>query len=187
MPLGALPDDSPLHDVHSGKQVGAAVPTVVVGLSLGHPGSEEKYRLGPVEALDLSLLVNAEHEGVLGGIEVEADHDPQLLLKVAIVAPLVVFESVGLQSSGLPDARHGVGTNPVLGRHQADRPLGRVVRLGVEGIVDDRPDLRVRQRGRPPGRGSSCSMPARRKRRNRPLQRAQVLRWVYSSAAICLS
>lgn len=154
MPLGALPDDAPLHDVHSGKQVGSAVPTVVVSLPLGHPGSEGKDRLGSVEGLDLGPFVNAEHESVLREIEAEADHVPQLLLKVAIGAPLVEFESVGLQSSGLPDARHGVGTNPLPGRHQADRSLGRVVRLGVEGIVDDRPDLRVRQRSRPPGSGS---------------------------------
>ena len=32
--------------------------------------------------------------------------------------------------------------------------MGRVVGLGVEGIVDDRPDLRVRKRCRTPGSGS---------------------------------
>ena len=46
---------------------------VVVGAALGQAGLHRQHRLGAIQRLDLGLLIDAEHDGVLRGVEVEAD------------------------------------------------------------------------------------------------------------------
>ena len=54
---------------------------VVVGVPLDLARSHRQHRLGPVERLDLGLLVDAEHDGTVGRVEVEADDVPDLGLE----------------------------------------------------------------------------------------------------------
>ena len=73
MPAMQLADDLAGGDVEGGEQRGGAVPSVVVGLALGLARPHGQQRLAAVEGLDLRLLVDAEHQGAVGGVEVETD------------------------------------------------------------------------------------------------------------------
>jgi hypothetical protein len=144
----ALLRDLPTQDVEGGEQVGDAVPPIVVGLALGNPPMQGKDRLGAVQRPDLGLLVDTEHEGVLEGIEIQADDVQYFLLQVLVRTALVVLESVGLDPTGPPDLMDGVGTDPEAGRHRSGRPVGGIRWLGTESVMHDGPDGGVRdQRG----------------------------------------
>lgn len=56
-------------DPQRGEQGGGAVPDVVVGAALDQPGLHRQHRHDPVQGLDLGLLVHAEHDRVLRGIQ----------------------------------------------------------------------------------------------------------------------
>ena len=56
------PGDAPNYlaggDIDSGKEIRGAVPLVVVGATRDLPGPQREHRMGPVEGLDLRLLVD---------------------------------------------------------------------------------------------------------------------------------
>ena len=60
-------------DLQGGEQAGDAVPGIIVGLPLGDPGPHRQDRLCPLQGLALALLVDAQDDGVLGRVQVEAD------------------------------------------------------------------------------------------------------------------
>ena len=64
VPVFAEPGDLPGGDLQGGKQRGGAVPDVVMEL-LGMPGLHRQRLLGPVQRLDLGLLVHTQHDRVL--------------------------------------------------------------------------------------------------------------------------
>src|SRR5271154_7212433 len=103
MPLVALPHDLPAEDIEGGKQISGPVPPIVVGRTFGDSLAQREDRLGSIQRLDLGLLMHAEHQGVLGRIEVESDDVPKLFFEVLIGAELVVLQSVGLEPTGSPD------------------------------------------------------------------------------------
>jgi hypothetical protein len=93
-----------------------------------------------VEGLDLTLLVEGEHHGALGRVEVEAHDVAQLGHEGGIAGELEAAHAVGLEPVGVPDARNrGVMEAGGLG-HQAGAPVcchvGR--RRGAQGALDDR-------------------------------------------------
>jgi hypothetical protein len=57
-----------------GEEGGCAVPPVVMGAALDLPGTHGQQGLGAIQGLDLALLIHAEDEGLVRGIQVEA-HD----------------------------------------------------------------------------------------------------------------
>jgi hypothetical protein len=65
--------------VEGGEEAGDAVADVVAGAPLRRSGHHRQHRLGPVEGLDLGLLVDAEHDRLVRGVEVEADDVADLL------------------------------------------------------------------------------------------------------------
>lgn len=67
--------------VQSSRQGGGAVADVVVGDALHVAQTHGQQRLGPVQGLDLGLLVNVEHHRHVGLIEVKADDVAHLLDK----------------------------------------------------------------------------------------------------------
>src|ERR1700757_4443699 len=71
MLLHAAPDDLAFEHVEGGEQRGGAVALVIMGHGGGTPLLQEQARLGAVERLDLALLVDREHEGMLGRIDIK--------------------------------------------------------------------------------------------------------------------
>src|SRR3954447_8974896 len=70
----ALADDLPLEHVERGKQRCRAVTLVVVCHRPAAAALHRQSRLGAVECLDLRLLVNREHQRVLGWIDIKANN-----------------------------------------------------------------------------------------------------------------
>jgi hypothetical protein len=64
----ALADDGAGLDVERGEQRRRAVPLVVVGPPLDLPGAHRQQPLGPVEGLDLRLLVDQSTSARSGGL-----------------------------------------------------------------------------------------------------------------------
>lgn len=71
-------------DFQGGEQGGGAVPDVAVGGAFGQSGAHRQDRSGPVEGLDLTFLVHAEHDGVFGRVEVEPDDVADLGVQVGV-------------------------------------------------------------------------------------------------------
>src|SRR5512132_3441273 len=103
-----------------------AVTGIIVGAALGLPGAPWQQGLGAVQSLDLTLLVHAQHKGVLGWGHVEPDDVAHLLPDERLARELEDLDPVRLQSEGFPDAvdcrrrvTHRLG-------HRAQRPMRRI-------------------------------------------------------------
>ena len=114
VPLLAQPGHLPGRDLQRGEQGGGAVPDVVVGALLGVAGLHRQRLLGPVQRLDLGLLVHAQHDRVLRRGQVQPDDVGDLGLQLGVGGEL---ERVGLPR-----------LDPVLLPHRGDR-----------GMVDPQP------------------------------------------------
>src|ERR1039458_8001727 len=66
-------------NVERREQVSSAMPDIVMRPLLGHTGHHRQYRLGPVKGLHLGLLVYAQHDRVLGRIQVQPGNIVDLL------------------------------------------------------------------------------------------------------------
>ena len=70
----ALSDDRTVEHVEGGEQRGRAMTLVVVGDAFDIAEPHGKYGLGSFEGLDLALLIDAKHHGLVGRIEIKPDH-----------------------------------------------------------------------------------------------------------------
>ena len=64
-----VPITFPSSSIEGSKERGGPVPVVVVGLPGGEALAEWQQRRRPVERLNLALLIDREHQGVVGRIE----------------------------------------------------------------------------------------------------------------------
>ena len=87
----ALADDLSIERVQCGKQSRGAVTLVVVGHRAASAALHRQSRLGPVERLNLALLVHAQDDSILWRVKVQPNNVGQLLNK-----PLVFREFEGL-------------------------------------------------------------------------------------------
>ena len=83
-----LGDDRSVEDVQRGEERGRPVPLVVVRQRSRPALLHRQARLRPVERLNLALLVDAEHQAVFGGIQVEAHHIAHLLVELRVSTEL---------------------------------------------------------------------------------------------------
>ena len=60
-------------EIHGRKQIGGAVPLVVMGQSRTPPALHWQRRLGAIEGLDLGLLIETEDDSPLGRVQIEPD------------------------------------------------------------------------------------------------------------------
>src|SRR5262245_63309887 len=87
----------PFEDIQRGKERGGAVPLVIMRLARRHPWPERQDRLRAVERLNLTLLIDAQHERLRGRIQIEADDVSQLAHEIRIPAELERLDAMGLQ------------------------------------------------------------------------------------------
>lgn len=111
MLLHAASDDLAFEHVEGGKQGSGAVAFVVVCHSGGAPLLEGQARLGAIERLDLALLVDREHDGMLGWIDVKPHHVMQLLDEVGVVRELELPDAMRLQPVRSPDTLNRAGAD----------------------------------------------------------------------------
>ncbi len=95
-----------LQHVQGGEQGGHAVALVIVGHGSGPTLLHRQARLGTVQGLDLRLLVDAEHHGMGGRIDIETDDVADLGGELRIVGQLESADAVRCQAVGPPDPLH---------------------------------------------------------------------------------
>src|SRR5215472_12117791 len=147
MPKVDLADHGAVEQVERGEEGGSAVALVVMGHGPAAPLLEGQSRLGPVEGLDLTLLIDAEHDRVFGRIQIEPDHVGQLFDEARIVGEFEAGDPVRLQLMCSPDPVHGVWADTHGLGHGSAAPMGGPRRLAVEGGLDYGLDL-LRRDGR---------------------------------------
>ena len=137
VPGFALGDHRTSGYVQGGKQRCGAVAVVVVGAPLDVAQAHRQQRLGAVQGLDLRFLVNAEHNCLIGRVEVEPDDVADFLDKKRIVGELERFLAVGLQGEGLQPAVRRTFGDACSSRQGASCPLrAAVCGLALQGPID---------------------------------------------------
>ena len=73
MPVAAhaLADDLAVEDVEGSEQGGGAVALVIMGHRTATAALHRQPRLGAVERLDLALLIDRQHQGMLRRIDID--------------------------------------------------------------------------------------------------------------------
>ena len=149
-------------DLQRGEQRGGAVADVVMGGLLRQAGSHRQDRRGPVQGLDLRLLVDAQHDRVLGRVQVEPDDVADLRLQLRVGGELERLPPPRLQPPLAPDPRHPHIRDPQLAGQQPARPVRhpQLLRRRLQRREHDR-DLVDLRRPAWLGRSSSPPIPSR--------------------------
>jgi hypothetical protein len=121
--IAGVRGDLPRGDLQRGEQRGRAGPLVVVGAPLGQARGDRQHRRGPVQRLDLALLVHAHHHRLLRRSEVEPDHVPDLRIQLRIGGELERLGTPGLQPVLAPDVGDSHIGDPHLRGQQPRRPV----------------------------------------------------------------
>jgi len=87
-----------------------------MGASLGDARSQRQHKLRPIECLDLTLLVHAQHHGLQRRIHVQPDDVAHLIDEHRIAGELERLLPMQLQAEGSPDARNGGLLQPAFAR-----------------------------------------------------------------------
>ena len=157
----ALADHPAGEHVERGEQGRGAVAFVVVGHRPGPALLHRQARLGAVERLDLALFVHAEHDRVLGRVQIQADDIDELLLEARVVGELERLHLVRLQAARGPDPLHRRRADPVRLGHRPAAPVRLTDRLLVQRRLDDLGDLLRRDRRLPtPARAAHPRTPS---------------------------
>jgi hypothetical protein len=96
------PNDLPGRDVQGGEQAGDPGTEVVVGAALGHARQHRQHRLGPVQRLDLGLLVHTQHQRPLGRIQGQPDHVADLVDALRVARQLEPSGRWGVRRTAFP-------------------------------------------------------------------------------------
>jgi len=122
-----------------------------MGSPLGDTRRHRQHRLFPIQRLNLGFFVHAQHDGPVRRGHVKADDILHLVDEQRIGGKLEGLTAMWLQAEGGPDpADRGVRQARHRG-HRADRPMGGVLRRGVQRPFDDLGHLVVRYCAGPAG------------------------------------
>ena len=106
MPLLAQPVDFPGRRIEGSKQRGRAVALVIVRHGGAAAFLHREAGLCAVQRLYLALFIDAQHQCMLGRIQIQPNNGLQFLGELRIVADLEALHTMRLQAAGPPDARH---------------------------------------------------------------------------------
>jgi hypothetical protein len=105
-PVGCA-DDLAGGGIERREERGSSVPAVVVSAQLGQSRTHRQDWLGPVQGLDLALIVGAEDERPLRRIEIQPNDVAHLLHQLRISVQLEGVRTVRLEPEGAPDPQCG--------------------------------------------------------------------------------
>lgn len=138
----------PVATSRAANRVQGAVADVVVGGLLRGGGQHRQDRCGPVERLDLRLLVDGVDRGRDRWGQVRADQVADLLDQVRIGRDLELVLSPGLEPEGTPDLTDGLSADRVPLGHRPGRPVCGVLGCGLQRPGHDGPGDLVADRAR---------------------------------------
>ena len=159
-------DHGPIGGVERGEQACRAVPQVIVGALLRHPGHHRERRLRARQGLHLTLLIHAQNDRRLRRVQVQTDHVVDLLHEQRIGGQLERLAAVWLYPERPPDPPDRRLRQPRPRGHLAPGPVRRVLRNGLQRRDQHLLDLTAVIVAGRPGRGSSES-PSNRSSQNR--------------------
>src|SRR5215211_6399275 len=134
----ALGDDRAVEHVESGEQGGRAMALIVVGDAFDVAEPHGQHGLGAFEGLDLALLIDAKHHGLVGRVEIKPNYVAQLLDEEGIGRKLEAAAAVRLQTKELEQAMDGALGNAGLFGDRAHAPMGGGLGLASESLGDQR-------------------------------------------------
>jgi len=140
MPRVTTANNRPLQDVQRREQRRRPVPLIVMGHRPTPAFLHRQPRLSPVQGLNLRLLINAQNQRFLGGIQVKPDHIGELLHKPSVFRQFKGLDSMRLKPMGFPDSGHGHVTHPDLLGQRPRAPMGGVRRTRMQGSLYDQFD-----------------------------------------------
>ena len=138
-------------DIEGSKQCRRAVTGIVVGLGGGMAGGERTVGAGPLQRLDLALLVDGQHHRVGGRVHVQADDILDLGGEGGIARALERAQAVRLEAVSVPDPLHGAQRDPDSAGHGPAGPvrdLARRLRAGQRQHLGHRLGRMGRRAGR---------------------------------------
>src|SRR5215213_5331745 len=100
------------------------------------PLLQRKSRLRPIQGLDLTLLIDREHQRMLWRIEIQTNDVLQLLDELRIVAELESADPVGLQTMALPDPADAARTQSHRLGQAPTAPVSSLRRLLLRRLAD---------------------------------------------------
>ena len=147
MALHTSANDLAFEHVESSEQRRCAVALVIVGHRAGAAFLHRQAGLGAVEGLDLRLLIDREHDGMGGRIDIEPDNIAQLVDELRVVGELELLDPVRLETMRAPDALDRTCTDADCFRHHGGGPMGRLGgRIGLGEHHDTLSDIRPKWR-----------------------------------------
>ncbi len=133
VPREALVGHPPGGDFQRSKQGCGPMPDVVVRAPLGAARADRQARLGALQRLDLALFINADHDRLLGRIQVQPDHVADLGFQLRVGGELERLGLPGLEVVVFPHPGDGVVADPKLVGQQPGGPVGDPEVLGRRG------------------------------------------------------
>ena len=102
------------------------MPFIVVGLAFRQARAQGQDGSGAIQRLNLALLIDAQHQGSIRVMDIEAHHIADLLFKLGIVGNLKLLHPVRLHVVALPNPVHHHAGNAQLPSQLAHTPGGGI-------------------------------------------------------------
>ena len=133
----ALADDRAARHIEGGKQRCRTVTLVIMGHGAGPALLHGKAWLGAVEGLDLALLIDAEHQRLVGRIEIKSHDVLDLFGKIGIVGDFEAAHQMRFKAVFMPDTLDARVADAHLSGHRTHAPVRGVDRPFLDRLLDD--------------------------------------------------
>jgi len=137
MTLHALAENLALKDIERREQGGDAMTSVVVGHGARASLLHRQPRLSAVQRLNLALLIDREHDGVVGRVDIQPDDLLELGGKLQIVGQLEPAHQMRPKTMNTPYPLHRTDANPGRLGHGRAGPMAGCQRRSRQRHGDD--------------------------------------------------
>ena len=126
---------------------------IVVAAAPYVTGRQRQQRLGPVQGLNLRLLIHRKHQRMVRRIHVQPHNIANLFDEERVVRQLERVLQVRLKAESMPNAHDRALRKPRTLSHQSRTPVRGILRFGLQRLRNDLFHVRVRYGARSAGPG----------------------------------
>jgi len=118
-----------VENIQSSEQRCGPVTLIVMSERSASPGFHRQSRLSSIQRLDLTLLINAQHESFLGRVHIKANNVPQFVNELRVSAEFESFGEMRFQIVLLPNPSDRSLAESLGFGHRSRTPMRCVSRL----------------------------------------------------------